>query len=305
MKTVVRPAGHAQTISEFEWLAATPFILVHLAVFGALWSGVTLGSVVTCIALYWIRMFGVTGGYHRYFAHRTYKTSRFVQFLLAVVAQSSAQRGALWWAAHHRDHHKYSDTEKDVHSPVLRSVFYAHVGWVYDHNGETKLDRIRDFAKYPELMWLDKYWLLPPIALGVLCFVLGGWPGLFIGFCLSTVLCWHGTFTINSLSHVFGSRRYKTSDQSRNNIWLALITMGEGWHNNHHHYMHSTRQGFFWWEIDMTYYVLKVMSAFRLVWDLKAPPQWAVRGLQSAREMTPEPTPIPTDPISLPNPATL
>jgi stearoyl-CoA desaturase (delta-9 desaturase) len=299
---------HASKLSEFEWAAATPFILVHLAVFGAIWSGVTWSAVICCVALYWLRMFGVTGAYHRYFAHRTYRTSRPLQFLLAVLAQSSAQRGVLWWAAHHRDHHKYSDTDKDVHSPVKRSVFYSHVGWIYDHNGDTKYDRIRDFAKYPELMWLDRFWVVPPVALGLACFFSLGFPGLFIGFCLSTVLCWHGTFTINSLSHVFGSRRYKTTDDSRNNVWLALITMGEGWHNNHHHYMHSTRQGFFWWEIDATFYVLKALSFVGLVWDLKEPPAWALRGYESARELPIEVTPAPAplvppivEPLSAPH----
>jgi stearoyl-CoA desaturase (delta-9 desaturase) len=285
-------------VARIEWGAMTPFIAIHLAVFGAIWSGVTWSAVICCVALYVIRMFGVTGVYHRYFSHRTYKTSRFMQFVLAFIAQTSAQRGVLWWAAHHRDHHKYSDTDKDIHSPVVRSLLYSHVGWIYDHNSETKYDRIRDFTKFKELMWLDRFWLVPPTILGVTVLATLGWSGFFIGFCLSTVLVWHGTFTINSLSHIYGSRRYKTSDESKNNIWLALITMGEGWHNNHHHYMHSTRQGFFWWEIDMTYYILRTLQALHLINGIKEPPAWAIKGLASAREAMPADEPKTTLPIA-------
>jgi stearoyl-CoA desaturase (delta-9 desaturase) len=267
-----------------EWAAMTPFVLMHAAVLGALWSGITWQAAVLCAVLYVVRMFAVTGVYHRYFSHRSYKTSRPMQFLLAVLAETSLQRGVLWWAAHHRDHHKYSDLPQDVHSPLQRGIAYAHVGWIYDGNSATKLDRIKDFAKYPELLWLDRHWILPATALGLLSLALFGWSGLFVGFVLSTVLLWHGTFTINSLAHVWGSRRYETTDTSRNNFWLALITLGEGWHNNHHHYMHSTRQGFFWWELDVTYYILKAMAGLGLVWDLKEPPAWAKNGLSSARE---------------------
>ncbi|MFO0631541.1 MAG: acyl-CoA desaturase [Nannocystaceae bacterium] len=214
----------------------------------------------------------MTGGYHRYFSHRTYKTSRAMQFVLAVIAQSASQRGALWWAAHHRDHHKYSDTPLDVHSPMQHGFWHAHVGWIFDHNSDTDWARVKDLTRYPELVVLDKLWWLPPTVLGVLVWLVFGWEGLFGGFMLSTVLLWHGTFTINSLSHVWGRRRYATTDDSRNNWFLALVTMGEGWHNNHHHFMGSTRQGFYWWEIDMTYYVLRVMSWLGLVWDPGEPP---------------------------------
>ncbi len=283
---VIKPLARRPSYSlrKLEWGAMTPFWLVHLGVLGALWSGVSWQAAVACAVLYVVRMFGVTGVYHRYFSHRTFKTSRPMQFLLAVLAETSLQRGVLWWAAHHRDHHKYSDLPNDVHSPREHGLFYAHMGWIYDCNSDTKLDRIKDFAKYPELCWLDRHWMVPGTLLGIGCFLLLGWSGLFIGFCLSTVLVWHGTFTINSLAHVWGKRRYATTDDSRNNFWLALITLGEGWHNNHHHYMHSTRQGFFWWEVDVTYYLLRALAAVGLVWDLKEPPAWAKEGYQNARE---------------------
>jgi len=281
---------------KIDWAGAIPFILCHLAVFAAFWTGVTWQAVVVCVVLYVVRMFAVTGGYHRYFSHRTFKTSRVFQFILAFLAQSSAQKGALWWAAHHRRHHKHSDQPGDVHSPVLGSFMDSHVGWFfYEGAGETDLDKIKDFAKYPELRFLNRFHLLPPILLGAACLWLFGTPGLVIGFFLSTVLLWHGTFFINSLAHVVGKRRFETTDDSRNNGWLALITLGEGWHNNHHRYQASARNGFYWWEVDVTYYVLKALSFFGVVWDLRPVPEKILEegrkadAARAAGELTDEP----------------
>lgn len=269
---VVSPHSRYSTPRNFELSSLVPFAAIHLAVLGAFYSGVTSAAVVCCVILYLARMFGVTAGYHRYFSHRTFKTGRVMQFFLAFLAESSSQRGVLWWAAHHRRHHKYSDEPNDIHSPVQDGFWYSHVGWIYNHNSTTDFDRVRDLAKYPELVWLDKYWVVPPVLLGIAVTALFGLPGLFIGFCLSTVFVWHSTFFINSLAHVWGSRRYATTDDSRNNFWLALITLGEGWHNNHHYYMHCARQGFFWWEIDVTYYIIRALSAVGLVWEVREPP---------------------------------
>jgi len=248
------------------------FLLVHLAPLGALWSGVRLFDILLCIGLYFGRMFFITAVYHRYFAHRSYKMGRVMQFLMAWGGASAMQKGPLWWAAHHRMHHKYSDTDRDVHSP-LRGMWWSHVGWIlckrYMH---TEWDQIRDFAKYPELRWLNKYHLVPPFVLAAICFLVGGWSALFVGFFLSTVLLYHGTFTVNSLAHIFGRRRFVTDDTSRNSLLIALITNGEGWHNNHHYYQSAARQGFFWWEIDISYYGLKALSWLRLVTDLRQVP---------------------------------
>jgi stearoyl-CoA desaturase (delta-9 desaturase) len=225
------------------------------------------------VGLFYVRMFGITAGYHRYFSHRAYKTSRWFQFLLALLGTTATQKGVLWWAAHHRDHHKYSDEPKDIHSPRQRGLWWSHLGWILSSKYDrTKLERIQDFAKYPELRWLNRYHVIPPILLGVACFLVGSWPLLIWGYFVSTVLLWHGTFTINSLAHVFGSRRYQTTDDSRNNWLLALLTMGEGWHNNHHHYQSTANQGFYWWEVDLSYYVLRLLSIFGIVWDLRTPP---------------------------------
>lgn len=268
----VTPAARAKRKHRYEWASMVSWIACHVAVFGAIWSGVTLESVIVCAVLFFSRTFAVTGVYHRYFSHRTYETSRVLQFILAFFAQTSVQRGVLWWAAHHRAHHLYSDGERDLHSVRQDGFWHAHVGWIYAGTGDTDWKRIQDFAKYPELRWLNKYWLLPPVVTGLTVWALFGWSGLFIGFFLATVLNWHATYTINSLCHVFGNRRFDTKDDSKNNLWLALLTFGEGWHNNHHHYMNSCRQGFYWWEIDITYYILKAMSWVGLVWNIKEPP---------------------------------
>ncbi len=259
------------------FVSSIPFLLIHLAPLALLWTGVSKTAVVVGVVLFWVRMFGITAGYHRYFSHRSFKTSRPMQFFFAFLSQTSAQQGVLWWAAHHRRHHKFSDQQNDTHSPVKHGFWYSHVGWIWTkENSQTHTEVIKDFAAYPELRFLDRFDHLPAVLLALSCLFLGGWDVFLLGFCASTVVLWHSTFLINSLAHVFGSRRFRTSDDSRNNFWLALLTMGEGWHNNHHHYQSSVRQGFYWWEIDGTYYILKVMSWFGLVWDLKVPTEKAL-----------------------------
>ena len=224
-------------------------------------------------------MFAMTGFYHRYFSHRTFKTSRAFQFVLALWGTTAVQKGPLWWAAHHRHHHKFSDEHGDMHSPGLQGFMWSHVGWILaDDWHETDYKNVGDLAKYPELRWLNNWYMVPPVAMAVGLFLIGGMPWLVWGFFVSTVLCWHVTFMINTLTHMFGKRRYETKDDSRNNFMLALLTLGEGWHNNHHYYQSSTRQGFFWWEIDITYYVLKMFEAVGLIWDVREPPKHVVAG---------------------------
>jgi len=277
-----------------NWLKASPFIGLHLACLAVLFTGVSVTALVLLGATYFIRMFGITAVYHRYFAHRSYKTSRVMQFLLACLGCSALQKGPLWWASHHRQHHRYSDTPDDPHSPHVTSFWWAHVGWIMsDDHTETPWKVIQDWARYPELRWLDRNHWVPGILLAVGCFLIGGWTGLVWGFVVSTVLTYHATFAINSVSHLVGRRRYATSDDSRNNFLLALITLGEGWHNNHHHYQSSANQGFFWWEIDISYMIIRLLGLFGLVWDIRRPgakvlnyrriqPRPAVKAISSA-----------------------
>jgi len=251
-------------------VTSIPFVLTHLAVGLVFVTGVSWQLALLCLFSYYVRMFGVTAGYHRYFSHRTFKTNRVFQFLLAFLAQSSAQKGALWWAANHRHHHRYSDQPEDIHSPARKGFLWSHVGWILSSRyDKTNYDAVKDLARFPELVWLNKFHLLPTVLLFVVMLALGGLPFMVWGAIVPTVLLWHGTFTINSLSHVFGRRRYLTTDTSRNNFVLALITMGEGWHNNHHFHMASVNQGWFWWEVDATFYVLKVLSWFGITSDLR------------------------------------
>jgi stearoyl-CoA desaturase (delta-9 desaturase) len=258
-----------------------PFLLVHFACFAAMWSGISWQAVAIGVTLYWLRMFAICAGYHRYFSHRSYSTGRVFQFILAFLAQSSAQRSVLWWAAKHRHHHLHSDTARDAHSPRHKGFIYSHVGWLFSRRHATaNLVKIADFANYPELMWLHRFELLPALVVAGLCFVLASWSGLIVGFFWSTVVVYHATFCINSLAHVRGRKRYVTGDDSCNNWFLAVLSLGEGWHNNHHAYQSSVRQGFRGWEIDPTYYILRVLSWFGAVWGLKTPPVDVLRNEQ-------------------------
>lgn len=268
-------------------LASTPFILMHVACLMVFWAGFSLTALGVMVFTYYLRAFGLTAGFHRYFAHRSYKTSRPFQFVLGWIGTSAAQLGPLWWAAHHRHHHKFSDTEQDIHSPCVSGFLYSHVGWIMvPKNKETDFNAIRDFTKYPELMWLNRHHWVPPFTLALAMYGLGwflqtvapglgtsGFQMLVYGFFLSTVALYHGTFFVNSLAHVVGRRRFKTKDDSRNNWFISLLTMGEGWHNNHHRYPSSTQQGFYWYEFDPSHWILKSLSVFGIVWDLRKPPR--------------------------------
>jgi len=268
------------------------FVGIHLCALSAILVGVTWSAVVLCLTMYFIRMFGITAGFHRYFSHRSYKTSRPFQFILALLGTSAAQKGPLWWAASHRHHHRHSDTEQDLHSPSLKGIWWAHVGWIlspeYD-DADVRL--VNDLAHFPELQLIEKYHFLPPLLLIPAMLLVGyllplAFPSIHLtplsavcwGAFMSTVILYHGTFAINSLAHVLGRQRFETGDESRNSLLLSLLTLGEGWHNNHHRYPSSERQGFYWWEIDITHYVLKLLSFFGIVWDLKGPPAKAFDG---------------------------
>jgi len=269
------PSDLAPEHSRFERLFnVLGMAAIHFGAACAIYLGARPIDVAICVGFYFLRMFAITAGYHRYFAHRSYKTSRVFQFLIALVATTATQKGPLWWAATHRRHHRESDRPGDVHSPVQRGFWYSHIGWVLDDSHEAmKPEEIKDFWKYPELRWLDRWHVVPVLTVIAASVVFGGWRGIAWWYCMSTFFLMHCTFFINSLAHVWGKRVYSTTDDSRNNWFLALLTMGEGWHNNHHRYMQSTNQGFFWWQVDVSYYVLRVLSWFGIVWEIKTPPQ--------------------------------
>lgn len=270
-----------------DWYRIIPFLILHLMCVAVIWVGWSPTAIATAILVYIMRMFAITGFYHRYFSHKTFKTNRFWQFVFAALANSSAQRGPLWWAAHHRHHHRYVDTPQDVHSPSQHGFLWSHMGWLTSRrNFTTDMKYVPDWARYPELVWLNRFDTVFPFLLALLLFVTGiilariapelntgAGQMLIWGFFISTVVHFHATVSINSFAHMLGRRRYATADTSRNNFILSIITLGEGWHNNHHHYPVSARQGFFWWEIDLTYWGLVVMSWLGIVRDLRPLPE--------------------------------
>jgi stearoyl-CoA desaturase (delta-9 desaturase) len=285
-RTPTVPAGNSLPRDPSErvnWVKSIPFLLVHVLAFLWIFTGVSRTAAILLACTYFTRMWFITGGYHRYFSHKAYRCNRFVQFLVGFGGTSCAQKGPLWWAAHHRNHHKFSDTDLDIHSPK-KGFWWSHVGWILcDKYGVTKYDDIKDFARFPEIRWLNKHDWVAPWALAITCFLIGGWSGLVFGFFFSTVLLWHSTFLVNSLAHVMGRRRYETTDTSRNSLLIALLTSGEGWHNNHHRYQSSARQGFRWWQIDITYYWLWLFARLGIVRDLRPVPQRVIDEPRPAR----------------------
>ena len=270
-----------------DWTRIVPFVMLHLACLGVIWVGWSPVAVWTAVLLYLVRMFAITGFYHRYFSHKAFKTGRFWQFIFAVMGNSAVQRGPLWWAGHHRHHHRFADTHKDRHSPSQHGFWWSHMGWLTSKaNFATPYKYVKEWAHFPELVWLNRFDTVVPFMLALGLFLFGallervapelgtsGGQMLVWGFFISTVALFHGTCTINSLDHMFGTRRFETKDTSRNNALLAILTLGEGWHNNHHHYAVSARQGFRWWEIDITYMLLKLMAWVGIVRDLRLLPK--------------------------------
>jgi stearoyl-CoA desaturase (delta-9 desaturase) len=276
---------------QVDWLRVLPFIGLHLACFAVIWTGTSVTAVAVAVGLYALRMFAITGFYHRYFSHKAFRASRGIQFLFAVLGASAVQRGPLWWASHHRHHHAHADTQADAHSPEHHGFLWAHMGWfLARENFATRIAQVPDLARFRELRFLDRFDVVVPVLLALGLYGTGEWlagaypelgtTGLMLlvwGFCISTVTLYHATFMVNSLAHTVGRRRYAVRDTSRNNFWLALLTFGEGWHNNHHHFPGSARQGFHWWEIDLTYYGLRTMAALGLIRDLRPVPAALIR----------------------------
>lgn len=269
-----------------EKLSIALLIAMHAACLLVFFVPVTSGALALLVGGYVLRMWAITAGYHRYFSHRSFKTSRAFQFLLGLLGTMAMENGPLWWASWHRRHHRHADQSGDPHSPLRVGFWGAHMGWILSREADSPdLSNVRDLQAFPELRWLDRYKWLPIVAYAVACFAIAGVPGLVWGFVVSTLLVLHATALINSLGHVWGTRRYATSDGSRNNALLAVLTLGEGWHNNHHHAMSSMRQGFFWWEVDFTYYTLRVAEMLGLIWDVRKPSTRALAGPRAPKAL--------------------
>ncbi len=283
---VPAPKGEGLRLS-----AVLGFLLVHVAALGVFFVGFSWKGIALCLASYYLRMFAITAGFHRYFSHRTYGLGRVPQFLMAFLGQTAAQRGVLWWASNHRHHHRYSDRPEDIHSPIQRGFWWSHIGWILSHDqDEPDYSRVPDLVRFPELLWLDRHEYVPTFLYAVALYFAFGPVGLFYGYFLSTVLLWHGTFCINSVMHLFGRRVYATTDDSRNSFLLALVTMGEGWHNNHHWAPQSAAQGFHWWEVDASFYLLWLGERLGLVKGLHRRPKHfraaAVEAMRTGRAFT-------------------
>ena len=276
--------------NKIDWLRVIPFILLHLACLAVFFVGVSATAVLFAIFIYGLRIFSIGAFYHRYFSHKSYQTNRFWQFIFAILGASAVQRGPIWWAAHHRQHHLTSDQPDDVHSPIQHGFFMSHMGWFLT-KGNFSYDkrRVKDWLKYPEIIFLDRFDILIPIILAILIFFIGhllylhapqlhtsGMQLLIWGFFISTVVSFHVTVAINSFGHKFGQSPYQTEDSSRNNWVLAIFTFGEGWHNNHHRYPVSAQQGFLWWQFDLTFYLLVLMEKIGIIKGLKRAPKTVI-----------------------------
>ncbi|HEY1909661.1 MAG TPA: fatty acid desaturase [Vicinamibacterales bacterium] len=263
----------------FFWIVQASALLVLTVPFR--WAYIGLWA-----ASHFVRALGLTLMYHRYYAHRAFKMNRGARFVWTLIGTAAMQKGPIWWAGHHVMHHKFADREGDPHSPMISGFYYAHVGWFLHDTKFDQLDAsnpvVRDFGKFPEIAWLEKYFIIPPTVMAVAMYLYGGWPWLVYGFCLPTMTLAHATFCINTVNHLFGSRRFETMDDSRNNPITAFFAVGEGWHNNHHRYQRAARNGFYWWEFDLTWYTMKAMAALGLVWDMQPVP---ARIYEEARQL--------------------
>ena len=281
------------------WTVQVSALLVFAVPFRWAFVGVWAAS-------HFLRAIGLTLAFHRYFAHRAFKMNRIARFVWVWIGTSAMQKGPIWWAGHHVNHHKYADRDGDPHSPMVSGVYYAHIGWFLNDTRNDTLEPtnpvIRDFSKVPEIAFIEKYFFLPPLTLAIAMFALGGFPLLIWGFCLPTMTLAHATFAINTVNHMFGSRRFETVDESRNNPLTAFFAVGEGWHNNHHRYQRAARNGFYWWEFDPTWYVIRAMKAVGLAWDVQAVPKRIyeeARVIKAKRATRKAPSIIEAVPLSL------
>jgi stearoyl-CoA desaturase (delta-9 desaturase) len=262
-----------------------PFLLVHLGVVAVPFVGWSWAALCGAAVLYVVRMLGITVFYHRGFAHRAFKMTRPVQLAGAILGAAAGQRGPLWWVATHRGHHRYTDRPGDPHSPVIDGFWQSHAGWLFRPPAAPP-GKVSDLARFPELRLVDRYHHLAPILTALAAFGAGailseadpalhtsGLQMLVWGFFVSTTLLYHATFSVNSVAHRFGRRRFATDDASRNNAWVAMLTLGEGWHNNHHRYPASARQGLGRFELDPSWWFIRALAALHLVGSPRPVPE--------------------------------
>jgi stearoyl-CoA desaturase (delta-9 desaturase) len=292
---MLNPTTQGNTLEEIKlekiqqklfFLERVRWLIHFITLAGIILIGISWLDFIILLISYYLGMLIVSISSHRYFSHKSFKTSRIFQFLLGWLTCTTVQRGPIWWASVHRHHHKYSDTSKDFHSPMT-GFWHSHMGWLTDPK-IINIDyrNVKDLTRYPELLWLDKWFDIPIIMmilfLGLFGFYLEvNYPNLGVSpaemivysFLGRTVLLWHATFSINSLMHLVGKQRFATGDTSKNSLLLSLVTVGDGWHNNHHRYPSSARNGFYWWEIDVSYYLIKLLALLGLIWDIKPVPQ--------------------------------
>ena len=281
------------------WLVQASAVLMFAVPFR--WAFVALWA-----ASHFSRALGLTLIFHRYLAHRAFQMNRVARFVWAFIGTAAMQKGPLWWAGHHVNHHRYADRDGDPHSPSVSGFYYAHIGWFLNDTRHDQLPPsnpvIRDFSKDFEIAWLERFFVVPPLLLAIAMFLAGGLPWLVWGFCVPTVTLAHSTFAINTINHMFGSRRFETLDASRNNLLTAFFAVGEGWHNNHHRYQRAARNGFYWWEFDPTWYVIRAMAAVGLVWGIQSVPTRIyeeARVVKAARASKPVASVVDAVPITL------
>ena len=274
MTKLIARARAEYSFSTVNWLTAAIMVLFHVGAVAAFWF-TTWTNVVVALVLHWFAVgLGISLGYHRLHTHRGFKTSKAFEYFLAVCGTLTLEGGPIFWVATHRVHHQHSDQDGDPHTP-RDGGFWAHMGWILfgdtHHNDTAVMSKYApDLGSDPFYRWLNTYHYVPLTVVGFVLLAIGGWPMVLWGIFLRVVFGLHGTWLVNSATHMWGSRRFMTRDDSRNSWWVALLTFGEGWHNNHHAHPVSARHGLAWYEFDMTWITLKVLKAFGIVREVKA-----------------------------------
>lgn len=257
----------------FNWPVLIFMIIFHTIAATAIFN-FTWGGLGVAVFLWWVAgSLGIGMGYHRLLTHRGFKTPKWVEYLLTICGTLAIEGGPIAWVATHRIHHRYSDQEGDPHSPK-HGFWWAHMGWILEgHSLHREVDATSryavDLAKDPFHVWLTRWHFVPQLVVAAILYAAGGWNFVLWGIFVRVVFSWHVTWFVNSAAHVWGGRRFVTRDDSRNNWWVALLAHGEGWHNNHHAHPAAARHGIVWYEIDVNWYGIWVLSKLGLAKDIR------------------------------------